>query len=375
MGTVKKVGIGVVGGQMGASFQWHLHPGAAVTAVADLNAASRQRLKETCGCDNVYDSLEELVKDKTVDAVALFTEAPAHVDHTIEAMKHGKHVICAVPAFAGPIDEAERLLDAVKTYGLTYMMAETSYYQDLTISARKLYEGGKFGELYYCESEYQHDGLDAYFFQDGKPTWRHGMAPMHYPTHCTAHVVGVTGERLTEVTCVGWGDGDPILKTNQYGNPFWNETALFKTDRGHAFRVNIWWKGAHMGCERAQWIGTDMSLYAAHPNGIGAVMIRRSEQQEKDDGGFVRNVPKLEEYDLPEWWQTDMLPEPLRLASGHGGSHVFLTHEFVDAVVNERRPAVDIYEALAMTVPGIIAHESALRGGETMKIPSFDPAS
>ena len=61
---------------------------------------------------------------------------------------------------------------------------------------------------------------------------------------------------------------------------------------------------------------------------------------------------------------------PVRL-----GSHVFLTHEFVDALVNERRPAVDIYEALAMTVPGIIAHESALRDGETMKIPSFDPAS
>ncbi|MFH1731855.1 MAG: Gfo/Idh/MocA family oxidoreductase, partial [Planctomycetota bacterium] len=144
MGTAKKVGIGVVGGQMGASFQWHLHPGSAVTAVADLNAASRQKLKETYGCDNVYDSLEELVEDKTVDAVALFTEAPAHVDHTIEAMKHGKHVICAVPAFAGSIDEAERLLDAVKTYGLTYMMAEASYYQDLTISARKFYEEGKF---------------------------------------------------------------------------------------------------------------------------------------------------------------------------------------------------------------------------------------
>lgn len=37
-----------------------------------------------------------------------------------------------------------------------------------------------------------------------------------------------------------------------------------------------------------------------------------------------------------------------------------------------RTPKVDIYQSLAMTVPGIVAHQSALRGGEWMRIPSFD---
>lgn len=67
-----------------------------------------------------------------------------------------------------------------------------------------------------------------------------------------------------------------------------------------------------------------------------------------------------------------MLPEPLHHPSGHEGSHTFINHEFIDAVVNNRRPVVDIYEALAYTVPGIIAHQSALKGGEQMKIPQFD---
>jgi hypothetical protein len=40
--------------------------------------------------------------------------------------------------------------------------------------------------------------------------------------------------------------------------------------------------------------------------------------------------------------------------------------------VNKRRPSVDIHEALAYTVPGIVAHQSALKGGERMKVPSFD---
>jgi len=62
----------------------------------------------------------------------------------------------------------------------------------------------------------------------------------------------------------------------------------------------------------------------------------------------------------------------LRHNSGHHGSHTFITHEFIDALINERKPLVDVYEALAYTVPGIVAHESALRGGELLKITQFD---
>ena len=99
------------------------------------------------------------------------------------------------------------------------------------------------------------------------------MAPMHYPTHCTAHLISVTGERLTQVSCNGWGDDDPILKDNIYNNPFWNESALFKTNRGNSMRVNVWWKGAHMGCERAQWIGNKMSFYTPNPLGSDSIII------------------------------------------------------------------------------------------------------
>jgi hypothetical protein len=70
-----------------------------------------------------------------------------------------------------------------------------------------------------------------------------------------------------------------------------------------------------------------------------------------------------------------MLPEPLRHDSGHEGSHTFLTHEFVDALVKGRPPAVNVYEALACTAPGIVAHQSALKGGVQMRVPSFDPTS
>ncbi len=369
----RKIRIGVVGGGFGCSFQWHEHPDCIVEAVSDLRPDRRDQLMKVYGCDKSYESLEKLVQDKDVDAVAVFTDGPLHVQHTIEAMRHGKHVISAVPCAWVTLDQCELLLDTVKKHGLTYMMAETSYYQQMTISARKFYEEGKFGDLYYCESEYQHAGVESLFWFNGQRTWRYGVAPMHYPTHCTAHLVGVTGRRLVEVACHGWGGDDPILKDNAYQNPFWNQSAMFKTDRGNAFRVNIWWKGAHRGCERAQWIGSKMSFYGAHPHGVGPVILRTANQKETDSGGFERQLPQFEPYQQPHWWATDMLPEPLRHDSGHEGSHTFLTHEFIDALTHDRRPSVDVHEALAYTAPGIVAHQSALQGGALLKIPSYAP--
>jgi hypothetical protein len=42
------------------------------------------------------------------------------------------------------------------------------------------------------------------------------------------------------------------------------------------------------------------------------------------------------------------------------------------ALVEEREPVVDLYEAIALTAPGIVAHQSALKKGERLKIPDFD---
>ena len=115
-----------------------------------------------------------------------------------------------------------------------------------------------------------------------------------------------------------------------------------------------------------------MSFFMTHPNGMGPVILRSGDQTETDDAGFVRQLAPFEEYEQPLWWETDMLPEAMRHNSGHDGSHTFLAHDFIDSIINQRRPAVDIYNALAYTVPGIIAHKSALAGGERMKIPVYD---
>jgi predicted dehydrogenase len=252
------------------------------------------------------------------------------------------------------------------------MMAETSYYRQGVISARQFQQEGKFGRIVSAEAEYHHAGLeDLYWDADGKPTWRYGLAPMHYPTHCTAMLIGVTDERLTQVSCIGWGDDDPIVKDNVYHNPFWGETALFNTDRGTAFRVQVYWRGAVRGAERGQWIGTRMSMFLPHPNGVGTVLVHGIDRDGKGDGKVIRPASELETYKQPIYWETSMLPAAMRHKSDHDGSHTFLAHEFIQSIVENRRPTVDVNVAVACTAPGIVAHDSALRGGELLKIPQF----
>lgn len=366
----KPIRMGIVGGRFGLSFYWHEHPGCVVRAVSDLRDDRRSALMKTYRCDRPYESLEKLILDPEVDAVGVFTPAPDHAKHVLACLKAGKHVLCAVPA-AMTLDECAEIVETVKSTGLTYMMAETSYYQQGTISAREFAKSGAFGRVFTVESEYHHPGLEDLWYEAGKPTWRHGFPPMNYPTHCTAHLVSVLGERLTRVSCIGWGDDDPMLKDNQYKNPFWNETAFFQTDKNTAFRVAVYWKGALRGTERANWLGEKMSYFFPNPNGLGPVVVKAGSLAELDSGGFARAASVLEPYTIPEWWKTDRLPAPLRHNSGHEGSHTFLTHEFIDALQKGRKPAIDVIEAVSYTAPGIVAHQSSLKNGEQMNIPQF----
>ena len=77
--------------------------------------------------------------------------------------------------------------------------------------------------------------------------------------------------------------------------------------------------------------------------------------------GRSRNCPTSSRPPLP----------PTVAAGGHGGSHGHLSHEFVTAILEDRDPLINVYEALAMTVPGIIAHQSSLKDGERLLVPQL----
>ena len=374
MASEKRVNIGVVGGGFGSHFKWHLDPNCKVVAVCDLREDRLKVLTGAYGPATTYKSFREFLKHPQMDAVAVFTPAPLHVWMATEVMKTGKHVISAVPAGMS-VAELEQLLDCVKTTGMKYMMAETSYYRPEIITCREWAQKGQFGTIFYSEAEYHHEGLIPLMFDDrGFPTWRHGLPPMHYPTHCTGMIIPVTGERLVEVQAVGWGDGHEVLQTNQYKNPFWSTSGFFKTSGGHSTRISVFWHVAAGGTERAHFYGDRLSYVMERPEKSPNTVYHISKDGKTviDANGYPEGDVSIEAFKQPNHFER--LPESMRVPTGHGNSHTFLTHEFIRSIVEDRQPSVNVYEAVAYTLPGIIAHQSALRGGEVMKIKDYGKA-
>lgn len=368
----KKIRMAVVGGGFGATFHWHEHPNCVITGVTDLYPKRREALRKHYRCDKVYDSLETMVKEaKDIDAVAVFSGAPDHAKHAKMCMERGWHVVSAVPTCTS-LDDAAMLVELKKKTGLRYMLAESSWYRQNCILARNLFKKGAFGELFYTETEYYHDGGDPdketanigslVYNPDGSRSWRWGFPPMLYPTHNLGFLTGVTGERIMKVSCIGWRSNQPKLRNhplrteNVYKNPFWNQSALMLTDQGHSSRCNIFWR-CIAGGERAQWFGDQATLYSENGGVCGTLLASR--------GQGVKPI------EVPAYWKTDMLPPSMRHNSGHDGSAAFISAEFVNAIVEDREPEINLYESLAMTVPGIVAHQSALKDGEQLSVPNF----
>lgn len=359
----KKVRLAVAGGGFGAHHHWHEHPNCEVVAVTDLVEERRQALVRNYACENAFPSLEDMLANAadTFDAVAVFTDAPSHAKHTTLCMEAGKHVVSACPV-ALTLEDMRALVDLKERTGLRYMMHESSWYRQPCIAARELYQQGAFGRLAYSEVEYYHPGIgtptNSLSRWRGAESWRHGFPPMLYPTHSLGLLVGVTGERIVKVSCMGQLVGDDFpANENAYDNPFDNEMALGYTDRGNICRFGVFWQIASHG-ERGQWLGEDLACYMG---GYGG----QPESKAGRSGGWTP-------WEVPRYWATDRLPEAMRHDSGHGGSAAFLSAEFIDALVEDREPTVNLYESIAMNAPGIVAHQSALAGGALLDVPSFE---
>jgi len=352
----RKIRVGIVGYgacRFGALFEFQSHPNVEVVAVSDLFPDRCAQLAKECRCNKTYPSLEELVKDDKIEAVFCATDAPSHARHAIEVLKHGKHVVTAVPAVYGSLEDADKLFEAVRQSGLKYMMFETSCYHADNHAMRQIYNAGGFGKIIYAEGEYFGGPADAKAFDDPEGSvksyknWRIGSPPQWYPTHSNAYYVGVTGGSFTEVSCMGIPS---LVKrynvNNQYKNPFCSEIALMRTNEGGMARMGVSHDTPGNGGEAGRIRGQRGSYYGG------------------DKGkytGHEKNLPDLTRPPLP----------PGVNAGGHGRSHGRLMNEFITAILQNRTPLVNIAMALNMTVAGIVAHQSALRDGELMKIPQY----
>jgi predicted dehydrogenase len=386
--------VGMVGvGAFAQSFipLFKAHPWVDQVTLCDIDAQKLQQNAEKHGIPKTCPSLTALL-ETDVDAVAIITQPWLHTPQAMQALRAGKHVYSAVPTGMS-IEEIAQLVKTVEQTGRTYMLGETNYYYPEAIYCREQFARGAFGHIVYGEGEYYHDwdhGLyDVAKWRGGEQwRWLNGNPPMYYPTHSTSMIVSVTGAHMTQVSCQGFVDtaDDGIYKpeANLWHNIFSNESALFRMSDGSACRINEFRRIGHPGTVRMTLSGTEGGF---EHNCAGAIWVTKDRKRSErlDDLLACTGVPatsaKAEGMALvtsqdgthlgvSRVHPVERLPkEYLGLPNGHAGSHQFLVDDFVRACVTGQTPPNNVWQAARYAIPGLVAHESAVRGGALLEIP------
>ena len=395
------ISIGLVGlGAFGSNFAplFKSHPLVDRIALCDHEPdrikvwAERESFRDKFDPKDTYESIEDICK-ADLDALVIITQPWFHAPQAVMAMENGKHVYSAVPIVSLPDGDeilgwCEKLIDTCDRTGQYYMLGETTYYRPETMYCRRRASEGAFGEFVYAEGEYYHDvehGLwDVKKRREGSRSGKRWLeiakdykargivtGPMHYPTHSTcgpvcvmnAHAVKVSAFAYYNTTGETWHDGAPS-----------SETALFKMSNGSHVRICECREVGHKSRETFRIYGNrgsfenEMWCDKSSSEHVGVDEMRNplpdevaTEFQKELNAGADESVA------VSAQERKDFL-------GGHGGSHAYLAHEFVSAIVEERQPAINIREAARYMVMGVMAHKSALRDGETLVVPDFgDP--
>jgi predicted dehydrogenase len=392
---MKKLRIGVVGfGNFARCFipLYQAHPLVSGVDLAEIREDRRAEGAAAYRFGEVYNDFESLLKGPC-DAVAIFTDRSRHFPFAKAALLAGKHVYCAVP-MANRMEEIAELVDLVKRTGLTYMMGETSVYYPAFLYCRKKWQLGAFGRFVYGEGEYLHDMAEPWcsfyeIYRNGHgDQWRKfaGLPPMHYPTHSVSMVLGITGARMTSVSCIGlddtahpdecWGRG-----RNFWDNPFSSQSALFRTSDGGMARINEFRRVGvcRTNSVRLSLFGTEAVFEEQSGDSSGVCTFSDRLGRVEDPMPLIRCAPGVEARPgHKEYIGTALvhdvarLPESyMGLGNGHFGAHQFLTDDFIKSCVFGKVPSVSAWEAAKFTAPGLVAHESSLRDGERLPVPDF----
>ena len=368
------------------------HPDVANVVLCDLDA---EKLAAKCAKFGIADrcrSLDALCA-MDVDAIAIITQHHLHGPQAVQALRSGKHVYSAVPS-AISLDEIRDLVRTVEETGRIYMIGETSYYYPCAIYCRERFQRGDFGHIVYAEGEYYHDYSHGMI---DVLKWRHGhdweryanWPPFFYPTHSTSMIVSVTGAHATQVAGMGFvdRDADGLFHRGDsvWDNHFSNETMLCRMSDGSMARISEFRRIGHPGTVGMSLYGTEASYEEQVNSQVWVVKHRAdcvnlSEQLRcgtiaaRHSAGAMSKVTSADgtHHGVSAVHPVERLPKEYQgLPNGHNGSHQFLVHDFVSACVTGRTPPNNVWAAARYLVPGLIAHESARRGGVLMDVPDF----
>ena len=367
----KKVSIGVAGLGFGREFAaiYRDHPDVEHVAICTRSEATLHEVGDALGIprDLRFTSYDAMVDCPALDAIHVITPIAEHYPQTMRAFAAGKHVACTVP-MATTVDECRAIVRASREAGKYYMMMETALYTREYLHVKALRDRGELGRIQFIRGDHMQnmalEGWGGYWL---------GFPPFLYGTHVLSPIFDLAGSTAETVRCLGSGRLSED-KAACYGSPFAVETATFTLSGSDVVAE------AHRCLfETVRQVRESFDIY-------GSKMSFEWETTLDEGHTLFHGIDEFTKVHAPETER--LLPESIRKytrreaikdpnqpsfiqGAGHGGSHPHLCHEFVRALVEDRQPYVNALYSASITCAGIMAHESALRGGELLTVPDL----
>lgn len=358
----KHVKLGIVGLIRGGSVGYHTIGDEAIkiTAICDKNVETlnkvRQRYEEKGLREfKCFTDFDEMLK-ADVDAVYVATDAICHVPFVLKALDAGKHVISEIPA-VNSVKEAEELKRAVKAHPeLKYMAGENCFYWAFIQEWKRIYEDNKIGRAMYAEAEYLHSELPINTCNglDNKNHWRVFNPAIKYVTHDLGPLLYILDDKCVSVTCM---ESDVVSNPNR--NSRGTGVALFKTVKGAVIKILTCFEGYLASDHNFAIIGTEGSLETDKIKNVAeAHSWARMTEIEGSNYNKIE-IPVTRIYKGEDG------------TSGHGGADLKMMRDFARCIIEDTPSPIDVDMAINISLPGIIAAQSAEMGGMPLRIPEI----
>lgn len=350
----RKIKVGIFGARRGASMVAILsqHPEAQLVAICDFSEKTLAKNKDMAKREKItlYKDFSKFL-NHDMDAVIMANYATEHVPYAVRVLNSGRHVCSEVVACQN-LAEAVELVEAVEHSRKVYTYAENYCYFTGTLEMQRLYRSGDIGEFLHAEGEYVHDCESQWALLTGgqRNHWRNWVPATFYCTHSIGPIVTITGTRPVRVTAYE----TPNINKRRFGcRSADGAVILCQMSNGGTMKAlpwcnfkrspeAIWYAvyGSKGMMETDRWEAT---IHTIH-------VYRDKHPSYKQNFSYKPTFPHSTELS--------------RQIGGHGGSDFYTMHYFLQKILGrpEGKRAIDIYQALAMTLPGLLGYHSIVNG-------------
>jgi predicted dehydrogenase len=157
----KKVRYGIIG--FGGFAERAIAPAIQACANSQLVAIQKRSLsaaKQKADAHNIpfaFDSVEELVRHKDVDAVFIVSANSQHCSETVAAAKSKKHVLVEKPMALNAV-EAKKMVDVCRRNKVKLMVGHMIRFSPLALRIREIIRSGSIGSVTFVKTEFVYDG-------------------------------------------------------------------------------------------------------------------------------------------------------------------------------------------------------------------------